>query len=346
MPRLGWLALGALASSGVAICTLGCSKDLACASGTVERDGTCVVATPILNSCEAGSDAFVMDGLCVPAKLPPLFCGKDTMYDPASHTCQAACVTGPSGCKMRCTDSPNKVCVTGTVQDFVTESPVSDAMEEQKLIVRLYNATTYIQTPTMDPLATAIVESGGCFIADEIPSSGLSLMVITVDDAPSTMRDDYALMGVGLILQPGKNSSGVVAYKLNQADLASWQTQIGAGAPTCAQGAGLGLCGMWIGHFFTTDRMSVTNVAPTRPGDEPLPTEIYSFGDSRAVLTPADTSSSLGLVVIAPDRVEARGGVCATGGCLCGNMPCTPTFTSRLGGTLPGLVFYQEYLAN
>lgn len=321
-----------------------CARELACGSGTVEQNGECVAAQPISTHCDLDAGDEVIDGICVPSTVPPLICGDGTSFDPASGKCKAT-AGSPTGCSTVCS-APNAttVCITGTVKDFVTQAAVVDPAERSQLKIRVYDPIAFATNPTgTQPLAVADIEDMGCFVADGVvrPSSGL--IALAVDDADNTASgpDQFVTMGIGAQLQPSKNVSGVSAFRLLNTQLDAWQAQIGAGLPAGCNG--LRGCGMWIGHYLDAMGMPVTNARPTRPGDDPAPDNVFCFGADRTTLTAGDVTGATGLCAISPDTVESHGGACATGGCMCGSVPCSPQWPTATGGTTPGVVFYQPF---
>ena len=339
MKRLGLV-------SGVIALSVACGRQLTCGPGTVERSGECVAAQPISTQCDPDAGDEVIDGICVPSTVPPLICGDGTTFDPASGKCKATAGT-PTGCSAVCS-APNTatVCITGTVKDFVSETAIVDSAERSKLKIRVYDPIAFATNPTgTQPLAVTGIEDMGCFVADGVPRPSSGLVALAVDDADNTASgpDEFATMGVGAQLQPNKNVSGVIAFRLLNSQLDAWQAQIGAGLPAACNG--LRGCGMWIGHYLDAMGMPVTNARPTRPGDDPAADNVFCFGADRMTLTAGDFTAGAGLCVISPDSLESHGGACGAGGCMCGSAPCSPQWPTATGGSTPGVVFYQPFTA-
>ena len=327
----------------LAVALLSCERNTTCGVGTLERNGSCVPAQPVAGGpCDTAGGAVLVGGICYPD--PQVLCGPDTTWDPTAQNCKSTGGgTQATSCSSRCSAPGSQtVCVSGTVEDFVTQTKIQPTAMSH-LSVKIYDPIAFASNPGTVPLASADIEADGCYVADGVqrPSSGL--IAIGVDDVDNATADDYVNTGGGSVLEPSKNVLGLVAYALPRAQVAAWQAQLGASGPVgCSD---LGSCGMWIGSYTLADGTPVAGVTPTRPGDPPSPTAIFCFRGDRMTLTTADTTDATGLCVLSPDSIEGHAGQCASTGCTCGGMPCSPSFTPAIGGTSPNVVFFQPLRA-
>jgi len=348
MKRFGWIAFAVTVVGGAASTLPSCNKNLSCGPGTVEQNGECVTGgTPIQNCPDGG---VVIGGTCY-----PVICGANTVFDPATKTCIGNGGGMTSGCATTCSaPGSSTVCVTGTAKFFITPTTGTDAVPPtatSQAKVRVYDPIAFATNPNIPPVATVPVEMNGCFIADGVPRFSSGLVAVSVDDmdAPGP-QGTYAVMGSGAILRTNQNVTGLTAYALLNTEVAMWQAQVDMAGPApqppgCAQG--LVGCGAWIGDYVSMDGMNhVAGVRPTRPGDDPLTTNVFCFGADRATISPtAKITSSVGMCIISPDSVEGHAGTCVTPPCMCGATPCNPTFTASTGGTAPGVFFYQPFVS-
>jgi hypothetical protein len=339
---LGFLALsvcGVLTGSAA-----GCTNDLSCGAGTVERNGQCVVAQPV-SGCNPDAGDIVIDGQCVAAGVPPLLCGANTVYNVMTGRCEGT--GGASDCSSTCeAPSSNRVCITGTLKGFIDNSNAAPTAQSG-LKVRVYDPTAFVANPTTTPpLVTVDVETNGCFIAHDVPRPSSMLVAMSADDADTAM-DVYATFAAGSVLIPNRNVTGQVLFYAKQTDVAKWQNDIGAGVPSgCPNGSGLAACGFWIGHYLDASNRPVTGARPSRPGDEPNVSNVFCFRGTRATLSTEDTTDDTGLCGISPDSaIETHTGACGTAGCTCNGAPCTPMFPQILGASATNVFFYEPFPA-
>src|SRR5262249_2029084 len=147
----------------------------------------------------------------------PIVCGQNTRYDSVAHRCVG---TGDpnqtSGCSSSCSaPGASTVCITGAAKDFVSGAAIAPtAMSQPK--VRVYDPIAFATNPTGTlPLREANIEQNGCFVVDGVPRPGSGLIALSIDDVDPSV-DQFATAGVGAVLQPGLNVTGLNAYAISK----------------------------------------------------------------------------------------------------------------------------------
>jgi len=303
----------------VALAALVCGCDeIVCGAGTVRMGTTCVVATPVPSCDDAGS---VIGGNCY--REPWTLCGPDTKWDPVLRLC----VGGPtSSCAVHCSaPSSQTVCVSGQVVSFL--DPTTKATSQTGVKVRAYNPLDFVTSQQPTVLGETTVDDNGCYSIDGLSRGALTqgLVAVSVTDSASATGGTFAVMGVGAILQSARNVNDLQAYYLERQTVDTWETQVGTTLYTA---------GVWMGFYLDAAGHPVAGVTPSRPGDDPLPNQIFCFRGGRMTLSTEDTTDSTGLCIVSPDEVVAHSGKCGTGA-------CTPPFPQPLGGTAPNVIFFQ-----
>ena len=234
---------------------------------------------------------------------------------------------------LACTSAAT-VCVGGQVESFVDAPLNPEPTATSGLVVRIYDQS-FFANPSAAPLVTLDIGRGGEFMSAALlrPSSGI---FVAVTDDQMTADDRYAPTAVIIPLAPMQRAFGT-AYYVESSVVDLWQSQIGA-PPGCTTLRG---CGMWIGEYHDLDDNPVTNVTPSRPGDEPNLANVFCFVGGRAYLAADDVTTDLGLCAIAPDVLETHSGHCAAGGCTCATGACSPIFPSLTSGSVPGVILIQ-----
>ena len=250
------------------------------------------------------------------------------------------------GCATTCSaPASTTFCITGTVRSFVDPSMLALPTAQSNIVVKIYDPIAFVTNPNTPPVTTVNVEQLGCFIADDIPRFSNGMVAVVTDDADGT-GDAYVPMGASAILHAGQNVTGEQAYYLENTTVATWQSEIGPGNPPGCS-AGLLGCGMYLGEYVDASGCPIANLQPIRPGDNPPPGNVFCFGPDRLTLTTNDVTSAVGICAISPDVVEPHTGACASGGCTCCGNSCNPSFQSAaVGGSAPGIIFFQQFVAS
>jgi hypothetical protein len=201
-------------------------------------------------------------------------------------------------------------CISGRVARFEDDGPVAETATSHA-VVKAYDPIAFATNPTTPPTGMAQIGPNGCFRLDSIqrPASGLALWVVDDDG----MADDYFGTARSEGLPANTNLDGQVAYLIPRTLLNQWQQQIGAGPTGCTNG--LAGCGMWIGIYLDRSGVPVAGARPTRPGDDPMPSNVLCFRGDRAYLTNEDVTDATGACAISPDVIEGHSGACVTASC-------------------------------
>jgi hypothetical protein len=246
---------------------------------------------------------------------------------------------GVPGCTTTCSaPGASTVCIMGIVHSFEDPSFVPPPTASYGLVVKIFDAVAFATNPNTPPAATVNIGDNGCFTADGVPRFSSGLAAIVTDDAPGH-PENFIPTGVFVVLPPNQNVMSATAYFLIDGAFEGWGMEVGVGPTTFMSG------GLWFGQYVDIAGRPIANVRPTRPGDDPPSQNIYCFNADRATLTNNDVTGPSGVCGISPDAIETHGGVCATGGCMCGGSPCSPTFTPTTGGTTVGAVMVQTFVA-
>lgn len=233
--------------------------------------------------------------------------------------------------------SGNNVCLAGKALQFsslaamwsglVTHATPLAVTDGAHLSV--LDPIAFVAGTVSQPLATATITTGGCWVAKQasIPFSGL--FAIATDDDPSSKLERWVLTATGETPQPGTNSEGLEIAALANNEVKAWTTELGAD-PVSA--------GAMIVVFVDKNGQAVSGVTPQLAGAPPPWTGsgVHFFADDvrKAPVfdnsATATTKSGMALILNAPVKTfSGKKGSCA--------------IEAGLGGSTPGALFIRIF---
>jgi len=328
---LGFIALG-----------VGCNAPV-CGPGTkqVQQPGgdlRCVaVDQPAqLTDCDIdGGNVQILGGKCV----SKISCDPaTTMFDPNKNQCVGlGTVVGCTPCP---TPDTGKICLTGNLVDFVTNTPLTPGQKSMR--VALYEPLAFLSNPNAPPLVELASTDKGCFTFNNVDPPGTGLIAIAVGD-PAGSPATYQLAGTALTIQADKTYN-VGAYIVPKTVVAAW---------TATTSIDYAMKGAYISFFYdgpvpdSTDRTIPT--APLAAGVNlkqtiSAPGTPKYFGPTRDAINVALTATgALGGLIADPGSGEVGSFSGLNGTCVNGAGSHACKWETHPGGTAPGVMLFDRF---
>jgi hypothetical protein len=230
-----------MVAAGTAL-VCGCNQ-VTCATGTIERGGSCVPADETTGTAMCGPNTMLVGNQCVPT-LPPTVCGSNTtpvMTDAGVIACVG---TGGGGCSspLACPNPSSGATQTicGQIYDFEDNTPFTDGSATGaqcgsattsgpcSLAIQAYDAIAFAMNPaTAQPLANGglYIDDCGRFRLTDVAQPSGPYIGLGLDDAnaanmgpPGTTNT----VGVAVAVNAGGASPGVEDWIVKQSTTNSW----------------------------------------------------------------------------------------------------------------------------
>jgi hypothetical protein len=301
-----------------------------------EKDGSllCVpVDAPAQETaCDVdGGNVIIVAGKCV----SKISCDPaTTQFDPATNQCVGiGTVTGCAPCG---NPASNKICVSGKIWDFVSNTELAPGARNVR--VSVWDPFAFLADSNAPPLGEIAATDKGCYTIDNLDVPAAGLIAVGVQDPAGTASPSLALAGVGLPVTAGK-SFKLDAFVVERSTVAGWEQQTGL---SYANGAYVALYVNSPVETGTTVENPTTGftagVKVLENGVTPASTRY--FGANRSTIDPtAMQTSSVGGGIVAVTRGAIRtysgmGGTCGSGTC---------KWEARPGGSTTGVIFFNRF---
>ncbi len=341
-PLIGTITCGLLLAP-----SLSC-KQLECAEGTIEQDGTCRAADSDPDDAVCGVGTELVDGKCEPV-FPPTVCEDGTTVatvDPETGVtvCQGV---GGGGCDSNrpCPSAgPNKVTVCGRFYNVendqliqaadpqVAECGTASAATDGPcaLDLKFYDALDFAGNPQgAVPLAveSLYVDDCGRYVATNISRPQLGFLGVGVDDK-SGAPDTYELTGVAFPVSSGAVRNNTATYVMQKSTNTNWSSMVGL-SPTFVQ-RGV-FASVYLYRNMPVEDVTITDSNGARPNDD------YYFTNTEATLrtlvTATGPTGPNGTALILNSSLVEHSGS--------GGEPSGCQWPSDLAASVPGLMFFN-----
>lgn len=285
-----------------------------------------------LTDCDVdGGNVEIVAGKCV----SKITCDPaTTQFDPATNTCVGiGTVTGCAPCG---TPAANKMCVSGKIWDFLSNTEL--AAGQRNLRVSVWDPFAFLADANAPPLGEIAATDKGCYTIDNLDVPTAGLIAVGVQDPAGTASPTLALAGVGLPVTQGK-SFKLDAFVLERSTVTGWEAQSGQ---SYANGAYVALyVNSPVESGTTVDNSTTGFTAGVQVKENGVtPASTKYFGANRATIDgAASQTSAVGGGIVAVTRGAIRtysgtGGTCGSGAC---------KWEARPGGSTSGVIFINRF---
>lgn len=328
---------------------------LECGTGTIEKDGVCVIADGARPTnteyCGTGTSYDDNEGGCV-ADFEERLCDTLTTIEESRDGVKVCVGTGGTSCNLPCpTPMPGRMTLCGEIRDVETDASIGPSGTGElcvrgsptasgpcSLQIDFFDALQFAQNPTgTNPIMGGNVQLNDCgqFVASDIPPPALEFIAIGADDNENGSNDDYALAGVALPAAPNLLVRDITTYVVRKSTDAAWTSSAGNPLPG---GQSFVDRGVYVPIFLHKDN-PVSGVVVLE-ADAPQTDEDYYFSDtsptSRTTVDPGQTSTGAnGSALLVDSELVMHSGQGSEGmleGC---------EWPSDLADAIPGVAFVQ-----
>jgi hypothetical protein len=327
-----------------------------CGEGTIERNGTCVAASIVVENATCGPFTELSGTVCIP-ELPPTVCDATTTEENLDgETGVITCVgTGVGGCDapFPCgTPAAGKQSVCGQLYDLETNQKlakpgatgapctVSETSGPCAIGIRAYDAIAFgtdPQSATPLPVEEVIIDDCGRYGVKGITVPAGPFVGLGIDDNDPTKQGPLGItntVGVATPKTPGAATQNFESFVVAKSVTDMWEA---TGGPPLSGGLYL--------PIFRTNRTGLTNqegVVVTRNGT-PIPLDDHYFVDQtgHTMIDPVATSTSTnGTAIVENAAVSESTAYSGQDGA---PLPPECAWEKRAGASLPFIVFVSVF---
>ena len=328
-----------------------------CATGTTERNGSCVPASETIGTAKCGAGTELRGDSCAP-KITPAVCDPSTtteVPDPSGSGVVTCLGTGGGGCaaKLPCpapADGKHTIC--GQIYDLETNEPyVQPGATGAKctgalsgpcaLGLRAYDAVAFAMNPGTTPLTTdpIYIDDCGRYRVPEIPVPTAGLVALGLDDSMQGPGGLTNAVGVATAVVANKATTDLETFVARKSMTDGWTS---AGTPSIATGFYVPL---FRGHRTGLDPVAGVTVT-YGPMNTPPPTltdanrQFYFVPDSAARVSLKAGATVTGINGTALFSGATLTEIYSGQG---GGLPATCRWDIHGGASTPGVVFVQVF---